>query len=120
MSRRIRISNLLAILSLLGLLALIFSWIIWFVTPPHWPRPLLILLAALPLALPLRGMLYRRYRSHLLAAYLSLLYALHGGSELWVAERLWLPLLEVVLALSLFFSCALFVRFSRNENPELR
>lgn len=116
---RIRLSNILAVTSLLLLLALVFSWILWFLTPPHWPRPLLILLAALPLALPLRGMLYGRYRSHLLAAYLSLLYALHGGSELWVADHFWLPLLEVLLALSLFFCCALFVRFSRNENPDL-
>ncbi|MEO5344157.1 MAG: DUF2069 domain-containing protein [Gammaproteobacteria bacterium SHHR-1] len=120
MSRRTRISNVLAILSLLSLLGLVLGWIIWFIEPPHWPRPLLILLAALPLALPLRGMLYGRYRSHLLAAYLSLLYALHGGSELWVSERLWLPLLEVVLALCLFFCCALFVRFTRNENPAIR
>ncbi len=114
---RTRLSNLLAIISLILLLSLVFTWIVWFLTPPHWPRPLLILIAAVPLALPLRGMLYQRYRSHLLAAYLSLLYALHGGSELWVSDQLWLPLLEVLLALSLFFCCALFVRFTRNENP---
>jgi uncharacterized membrane protein len=107
-----RLSRVIALTSLLLLLSLVFSWIVWFLPPLHWPRPLLLLLAALPLALPLRGMLDGAVRSHLLAAYLSLLYALHGGAELWAGDSpLWLPLLEALLAVILFFSSVLYIRF---------
>lgn len=108
-----RISHIVALSSLLLLLALVFSWIIWFLSPPHMARPILLLLAALPLAIPLRGILHERSRSHLLAAILSLLYILHGGVELWAGESsVWLPLLETLLAVTLFFSATLHIRFA--------
>lgn len=108
-----RISHAIALTSLLLLLALVFSWIVWFLQPPHIARPLLLIVAAMPLALPLRGMLHERGNSYLLAAFLSLLYALHGGSELWVGQHtIWLPLLETLLAVTLFFSATLHIRFA--------
>lgn len=93
------------------LLGLVFGWIVWFPQAQHWPRPLLLMLVVLPLALPLRGLLHGRPRSHLWAAFLSLPYALHGGAELWVGEvAWWLPLSELLCALGLFLCCAQFLR----------
>jgi uncharacterized membrane protein len=107
-----------AIASHLLLLGLVFSWVIWFLPAQHWPRPLLLVLVVLPLALPLRGLLHGRPHSFFWAAFLSLPYALHGGAECWVGEySVWLPLAELLCALGLFLSSAQYLRSSIPPDP---
>ena len=114
-----RVWGRIAIGSHLLLLGLVFSWIIWFLPPQHWPRPLLLLLTVLPLAIPLRGLLHGKPNSHFWAAFLSLPYMLHAGSELWVSEfSIWLPLAELLFALGLFFSSVIHLRLANGQtNP---
>jgi uncharacterized membrane protein len=101
----------LIVLSHLGLIALIFAWIFWFLPPDHWPRPILLLLGILPLALPLRGVMQGEEKSYIWAAYLSLLYLTHAGSTLWIGTPpLWLPLVETLLATTLFVAVTLYFK----------
>jgi uncharacterized membrane protein len=96
------------------LLGLLFAWVVWFLEPPHWPRPLLILLGILPLALPLRSVLYERPSGYLWTLVLALVYAMHGITELWMGEQKpWLPAAETVLGLGLFLSASFALRQAR-------
>lgn len=104
----------LALACHLLLLGLLFAWVVWFLEPPHWPRPLLILLGILPLALPLRGLLHERPSGYLWTLTLALVYAMHGATELWMGEQKpWLPAAETALALALFVSASFALRQAR-------
>lgn len=96
------------------LIGWLLVWVIWFLEPPHWPRPLLILLGILPLALPLRGLLDRTPASYLWALALALIYAMHGATELWLGtQQPWLAGAETLLALGLFLGASLALRQAR-------
>lgn len=113
-----KVTGFVALTSYFLLLTLVFCWIVLFLQPPHWPRPILLLIAVLPLLLPLRGMLYGRTRSFFWAAFLSLVYVLHGGGDAWVdPSNRWLSLSELVLATIFFISATLHIR-SKNEEAE--
>lgn len=106
----------LAIACHLALLGLLFVWLVWFLEPPHWPRPLLILLVVLPLAFPVRGLLDQRPSSYLWSLALALVYAMHGATELWLGtEQPWLSTLEMLFALATFVSASLALRLARIE-----
>ena len=111
-----KLTGIVALTSYLLLLTLVFCWIIFFLQPPHWPRPILLVVAVLPLLLPLRGMLHGRTRSFFWAAFLSLIYVLHGGGDAWVdPSNLWLSLSEVLLASIFFISATLHIRCKNDE-----
>ncbi|MBU0500120.1 MAG: DUF2069 domain-containing protein [Gammaproteobacteria bacterium] len=108
-----------ALASYFLLLGLLFLWVVAFTPPLHWPRPILLLIVVLPLALPVRGVLHDRPRAWFAVIFLSLVYALHGAAEVYVAPRASvLPYAELGLALTLFFSALLHLRGSDSgENP---
>jgi len=97
----------------LGLLALTLAWHAWLAPSVYFPVSLVVLVMAGPLLLPLRGLLHGRPRSHLWAAFLSLLYFIHGvGEAVANPEQRWLALGEVGLSLILFFAATLYVRWA--------
>lgn len=98
------------------LLSLLFVWIVFLQDKPQLPKSILLIIAVLPLALPLRGMLDSNRRSFLYASFLSLLYILHAGSELYVSTVLpWPQLIECLLALILLISSVFFIKWSAEE-----
>lgn len=109
----------IALASYFLLLGLLFLWVAAFPPPLHWPRPILLLTVVLPLALPVRGVLHDRPRAWFAAAFLSLVYALHGAAEIYVSPLASaLPYAELGLALLLFFSAVLHLRWpSQTETP---
>lgn len=94
--------ELIAKLSLLGLLLLQLAWYAWLTPPQVIPLWLALLLAAGPLLLPLIGLLLRSPNALFLAATLALLYFSHGVMEAWAnpAVRA-LALTEMLLSLML-------------------
>ncbi len=119
---RRRISQRVALGSYLGLIALTTAWSAWLAPSTHFAISLVLVVAVFPLLLPLRGVLHGRVRTHLWAAYLVLLYFIHGVGVAYAdpAER-WLGLAEIALSLGFFFSASLYARWSageRNEGPD--
>lgn len=85
-----------------GLLGLWLAWASVFAPPRHAPASLVISVAALPLLLPLRGMLHDRRGSFLWLGLLSLVYFIHGvGAATAAAERVQAGL-EILFSLCLF------------------
>lgn len=97
--------NRISVVSLIGLLIFCLLWEIW-LAPLH-PGGSTLALKALPLLLPLFGLLHGKRYTHQWTSMLCLLYMAEGlvrmGSDP-VGQR-WAPLLEVVLAVALFGGC---------------
>ena len=77
------------------------------------------MLKALPLLLPLFGILRGKVYTHQWTALLTLPYFTEGVVRAW-AERgtsKHLAVLEILLAILLFASCVLYVRLSRSSRP---
>ncbi|MFI3187195.1 MAG: DUF2069 domain-containing protein [Methylococcaceae bacterium] len=101
-----------ALTGFFGLFALLMLWNTVLVPSTRFPVALVLLVAVTPLLLPMRGLLDRNPRSCAWAAYVSLIYFLHGSVEAYVNadERLYASL-EILLSLMLFFGSAFYVRF---------
>jgi uncharacterized membrane protein len=108
-----RLSQAAALASYLGLIGLLTVWNVWLAPSAALPISLVLVVAVFPLLLPLRGVLHGRVRTHLWAAYLILLYFIHGVGVAYAdpAER-WLGLLEIALSLTFFFSASFYARWS--------
>ncbi|MFI3156516.1 MAG: DUF2069 domain-containing protein [Methylococcaceae bacterium] len=100
-----------------GLFVLLMLWNTVLVPSTHFPVALVLLIVVTPLLLPMRGLLDRNPRSCAWAAYISLIYFLHGTAEAYVNadERLYAAL-EIMLSLMLFFGSAFYVRFAGKQN----
>jgi uncharacterized membrane protein len=100
----------IAVASLMGLIALELAWHLWL------PRaPSLWVVMALPLCVPLAGLLKRRMYTYRWTSLLVWLYFLDGAVR---AQEGLLPALEVALSLILFVACGLHVRIRlRNAKP---
>ena len=109
-SSPVRLSRLLAVGSLLGLIALGLAWELWLV--PLRPGGSWLALKVLPLCLPLAGLLKNRMYTYRWVSLLIWLYFIEGvvraTSE--PAPGAWLAALEVLLCLTLFAGCTLHVR----------
>lgn len=101
-----------ALTGFFGLFALLMLWNTVLVPSTRFPVALVLLVAVTPLLLPMCGLLDRNPRSCAWAAYVSLIYFLHGSVEAYVNadERLYASL-EILLSLMLFFGSAFYVRF---------
>jgi uncharacterized membrane protein len=66
-----------------GLFVLQIAWWGWLAAPPPVPRAVMIFIAAGPLLLPLRGLLYDRPRTYFWFNLLVLPYFALGVSALW-------------------------------------
>lgn len=101
----------LAVGSLLGLIVLSLAWELWLA--PLRPGGSWLALKALPLAVPLAGLLKRRMYTYRWVSLLVWLYFIEGVVRASGDRGLsaWLAGLEIVLCLTLFAACALHVRW---------
>lgn len=110
--------SLLRIGAGISLVALIFLCLAWeSILAPLKPQGSLLILKALPLLLPLFGILKGRRYTYQWASMLILLYFTEGVVRAWSDTGIssQLALLEVALSL-LFFLCAIFyAKLSRNS-----
>ena len=105
------LTRILAVGSLVGLIALCLAWELWLA--PLRPGGSLLALKALPLCVPLAGLLKRRLYTYRWVSLLVWLYFTEGVvraySDAWPSQ-LWAGV-EVLLCLMLFTACALHVRW---------
>ncbi len=105
----------LAVGSLLGLIALCLAWELWLA--PLRPGGSWLVLKALPLCLPLAGLLKRRMYTYRWVSLVVWLYFTEGVVRAWSdkAPGNWLAMVEIFLCLLLFIACALHVRLRHNS-----
>jgi uncharacterized membrane protein len=108
---------IIALTGFFGLFALLMLWNTILAPSTRFPVALVLLITVTPLLLPMRGLLDRKPKSCAWAAYVSLIYFLHGTAEAYVNadERLYASL-EIMLSLMLFFGSAFYVRFAGKQN----
>jgi len=101
----------LQLLSYLCLIGFITAWITLLSPPQTFPIGLVLIVCVVPLLLPLMGVLHGRDKPVNWAAYLSLLYLIHGISEAFASpDTRILGLIEIVISLTVFFSGSLYIR----------
>ena len=100
----------LAVGSLLGLIVLSVAWELWLA--PLRPGGSWLVLKALPLCIPLAGLLKHRMYTYRWVSLVVWLYFTEGVVRAWSdkAPGNWLALVEIALCLLLFVACALHVR----------
>ena len=100
----------LAVGSLLGLIVLSVIWELWLA--PLRPGGSWLVLKALPLCIPLAGLLKRRMYTYRWVSLVVWLYFTEGVVRAWsdTAPSRYLAGVEIVLCLLLFVACALHVR----------
>jgi len=96
-----------------GLFGLLMLWNTVLAPSSHFPVAMVLLFVVTPLLVPLKGLLNANLKSCAWAAYISLIYFIHGTGEAYSSadERL-LASLEVVFSLLLFFGATFYVRFT--------
>ena len=110
----------LAVGSLMGLIVLCAAWELWLA--PLRPGGSWLALKALPLAIPLAGLLKHRMYTYRWVSLMVWLYFTEGVVRAWSdpAPSRWLALLEVALCLLLFTACALHVRLRQRAAKAAR
>lgn len=106
----VALSQRCALASLFALLLLCLAWELWLA--PLRPGGSWIALKALPLALPVAGLLKRRMYTYRWLSLLVWLYFTEGVVRAWSdpAPSRWLALAEIMLSLLLFAACVLHIR----------
>lgn len=110
-------SQRLAVASLLALVLLCLAWELWLA--PLRPGGSWIALKALPLALPLAGLLKRRMYTYRWVSLLVWLYFTEGVVRAW-SDRPpsnWLAMAEIALCLVLFTACTAHIRLRLRKAP---
>lgn len=109
---RVLVCRGLSLASYLGLITLLMLWIIWLGEVPRERISISLLLAVLPLLLPLRGILAGHAKPIIWGTLLSLPYSVHAGMLLWDnPPNLALGLPELLFGLTYLISASLFVRW---------
>jgi uncharacterized membrane protein len=100
----------LAVTSLLSLIALTLAWELWLA--PLRPGGSWLALKALPLCLPLAGLLKNRMYTYRWLSLVIWLYFIEGVVRAWAdpPPGNWLALLQIALCLAVFAACVLHVR----------
>ena len=114
----VAITRNLAVGSLLGLIILGLAWELWLA--PIRPGGSWLALKVLPLCIPLAGLLKNRMYTYRWVSLLVWIYFTEGVVRAWSdkAPGNWLGLVEVLLCLVLFATCAMHVRL-RLRNAKL-
>ena len=101
----------LAVGSLLGLIVLSVAWELWLA--PLRPGGSWLVLKALPLCIPLAGLLKHRMYTYRWVSLVVWLYFTEGVVRAWSDKSPgnWLALVEIALCLLLFVACAAHVRW---------
>ena len=105
-----------ALSSYFALLFHLLLWIIWLGPSLYFPTAMVLIVMVVPLIFPLRGLLHGRAYTHAWTGFLAILYFVHGVGDFVVnpPERLYSGI-EVVLSLTLFFSCAFYARITGKQ-----
>ncbi len=98
-----RLAYSITLIGYFGLLSSVILWNTVLDPVPKSPVALILVLVAVPLLFPLRGLLHGRPSSNIFAALLSLVYFVHGVTV--VASD---PDTRIFIVLEIFFSLALF------------
>ena len=103
-------SRWLAVAALLGLVLLSLAWELWLA--PLRPGGSWLVLKALPLCIPLAGLLKRRMYTYRWLSLLVWLYFIEGVVRAWgdAPPSRWCALAEIALCLLLFAACVLHIR----------
>ncbi|OAJ94083.1 DUF2069 domain-containing protein [Vibrio bivalvicida] len=111
-----KLYRLLALFGNLALLAWIMIWQLSLSPHPHISSTTLAIAWAVPLLLPLPGILAGKPYTHAWANFVLMLYFLHGFTILYVddGER-WLAVVELVLTTLAFFGNILYTRARGKE-----
>jgi uncharacterized membrane protein len=104
----------------MGLIVLSLVWELWLA--PLRPGGSWLALKALPLAIPLAGLLKHRMYTYRWVSLVVWLYFTEGVVRAWSDKPPgnWLALIEVVLCLLLFTACALHVRLRQRAAKAAR
>lgn len=108
-----------ALIGYFCLFILLMLWNTVLLPSTRFPVSLVLIVMVTPLLLPLRGLLHGRKKSCAWAAYISLLYFIHGTEEAVVnpGERFY-AVLEIIFSLMLFFGTTFYIRLSaRQKHP---
>jgi uncharacterized membrane protein len=109
----VRMARIATLGGYFGLLLLMLAWHAWLAPPAQAPVALVLMVSAVPLLLPLRGLLHGRRYTHGWTLFLALLYFTHGTVEAWAdADVRVYALLEVTFSMVLFVGCILYIRAS--------
>ncbi|TSA19565.1 MAG: DUF2069 domain-containing protein [Betaproteobacteria bacterium] len=113
MTLRVQTLQTLSAALLIALIFLCVAWELWLA--PLRPEGSWLVLKALPLLAPLFGILHGRRYSYKVMSLLIWLYVMEGSMRLYVETGLaqHLASAELILALGLFTSTALYLRHSR-------
>jgi uncharacterized membrane protein len=112
------VAHALALGGWLALLALVVYWDSWWHPSAYFPRSLVLVVAAFPMLIPLRGLLHGRPRAHLWASLLVMPYFVHGVVESCTNPPERLPaLLEVALSVTVLVASALYFRWTAPHDP---
>ncbi|MDQ7089278.1 MAG: DUF2069 domain-containing protein [Methylococcales bacterium] len=107
----------IALTGYFGLFFLMMLWNTLLAPSRYFPVSIVLIVMVTPLLLPLRGLLEAKPKSCAWAAYVSLLYFIHGSIEAFVtADQRLLAILEVIFSLLLFFGASFYVRL-RKKTP---
>jgi uncharacterized membrane protein len=99
----------LQLVSYLALIAYITAWIVLISPPQTFPIALVLIVCVVPFLFPLMGVLHGREKPINWAAYISLLYFIHGVTEAANAGTRILGVIEIFLSLLVFFSASLYI-----------
>ena len=101
----------LALVGFTGLFALLMLWPTVLSPASGLPVALVLLATVTPILLPMRGLLNKQPKACGWAAYISLIYFIHGSIEAYAdAEQRPYALLETLFSLLLFFGAAFYLR----------
>ena len=114
----VALTRWLAVGSLLGLIVLSVLWELWLA--PLRPGGSWLVLKALPLCIPLAGLLKHRMYTYRWVSLVVWLYFTEGVVRAWSdkAPGNWLAMIEILLCLMLFTACALHVRLRQKAARE--
>jgi uncharacterized membrane protein len=122
-SLSVNFTRWLAVGNVLALIALAMAWELYLA--PLRPGGSWLVLKALPLCIPLAGLLKNRLYTYRWVSLVVWLYFIEGVVRAWSdkAPGNYLAMLEIVLCISLFVACTLHVRLrlgprGANKNPD--
>ena len=106
----VRATRTLAVASLLSLILLTLAWELWLA--PLRPGGSWLALKALPLCVPLAGLLKHRMYTYRWLSLLIWLYFVEGVVRAWSdpPPGNWLALLQIALCLAVFAACVMHIR----------
>ena len=110
--------RILTLAGYFGLLVLLLNWVTWLAPPQRFPVALALIVLAVPLLLPLRGLLHGRPYTHAWSSFLALPYFAFGIDAVAAGDAPgWLGGGAIVTSLALFAGC---VGYARTRGRELR